>query len=198
MSLKKLLILPVGFLLSNFLYISCCKCLDSNDPYYEVSKVSVNPRGSGGVLIDNGTPITADTVFLNYYLTVNCVAKAKTGFSSLLVNGAYACSCIGCGSEGLKNKLTSIEITSDNPFNGIAANSSLNAFFKAKGDDITVPDYDITSLINLFNQRSGIRAGFFLFTKNKPGNTLMHKFKLNMVFANNTTLTVVTNPVFWP
>jgi hypothetical protein len=195
--LKKILILPVGFLFTTFLYISCCKCLDSKDHFYEVTRVSVHPSGSGNVLVDNGTPVTADTVFLNYYLTVNCLAGAKPGFSSFLVNGAYACKCNDCGGEGLKSKLLSIEVTSDNTFNGIAANTSLNSFFKVKGDNITVPDYSIDSLIGFFNNNWGIRAGFFLFTKIKPGNTLVHKFKLNMIYANNTSVTVVTNPIVW-
>ena len=195
--LKKILILPIGFLITTFLYISCCKCLDSKDPFYEVTRASVDPRGSGNVLVDNGNPVTADTFFLNYYLTVNCVAKAKTNISSFLVNSAYACSCNGCGERGLKSKLVSIEITSDNTFNGIAANSSLNNLFKVKNLDKNMPDYNIDSLITIFNN-NGITAGFFLFTKTKPGNTLNHKFKINMVYANNTTLTVATNPIFWP
>ncbi len=195
--LKKLLILPIGFLLTNFLYISCCKCVDSKAPFYKLSSVSVQPRGSAGVLVDNGIPVTADTVFLNYYLTVNCVADARTDLSLFLVNAAYACKCNGCGEQGLKSKLVSIEITSDNLFNGIPANSSLNSFFKVKSDDPTKPDYSINDLIILFNQPVGIKAGFFAFTKVKPGNTLEHRFKLNLVYADNTELTVVTNPIVW-
>ncbi|MEO6254513.1 MAG: hypothetical protein ABIO79_14465 [Ferruginibacter sp.] len=194
--LKKILILPVGFLLTTILYISCCKCLDSNDPFYEATRITVDPRGSGGVLVDNGTPVTSDTVFLNCFLTVNCVAETKTDLS-FLVNSAYACSCRGCGEQGLKSKLLSIEVTSDNTFNGIAADNSLNSFFKVKGDNINVPDYSIDSLITLFNGPGNLRAGFFLFTKIKPGNTLSHKFKINMVFTNNTVLTVVTHPIVW-
>ncbi|MEO6541818.1 MAG: hypothetical protein ABIN74_12520 [Ferruginibacter sp.] len=194
--LKKILILPIGFLITTFLYISCCKCLDSNDPFYEVTRANINPYGSGGVLVDNGIPVTADTVFLNCYLTVNCVAESKTDLS-FLVNSAYACKCNECGKHGLKSKLLSIEVTSDNIFNGIAANNSLNAFFKVKGDYGTMPDYSIDSLISFFNTQSSIRAGFFLFTKNKPGNTLPHKFKINMVYANTTVVTAVTHPIVW-
>jgi hypothetical protein len=193
--LKKILILPVGFLITTFLYISCCKCLDPKGDFYEVARASVRPEGSGGVLVDNGMPVTADTVFLNYYLTVNCVAQIKPAFS-FLINSAYACSC-GCGEQGLKSKLLSIELTSDNVFNGIAANTSLNSLFKVKGDVSNAPDFSIDSLVTLFNGNDGIRPGFDLFTKSKPGNTLNHKFTLNMVYANNTVVTVVSNPIKW-
>lgn len=196
MSLKKLLILPVGFLFTTFIYISCCKCTDVQTPFYLVRNASVNPLGSGGVLIDNGTPVTADTIFLNYYLSVNCIAEAKTDFS-FLVNGAYACKCPECGGQGLKSKLLTIEITSDNVFNGIAAGNSLNSFFKIKADYVSMPDFNIDSLVNNFNTQGGIRTGFSVFTKTKPGNTFAHKLKMNMVFANSTVVTVFTKPITW-
>jgi hypothetical protein len=193
--LKKILILPIGFLVTTFLYVSCCKCLDPKGNFYEVTRATVNAFGSGGILVDNGIPVTADTVFLNYYLTTNCVAEAKTDLS-FLVNSVYACSCNGCGNKGLKSKLLSIDITSDNIFNGVAANNSLNSFFKVKSDYTTSPDYSIDSLVTLFNN-DGLRAGYSLFTKTKPGNTFSHKFIMNMVYANSTTVTVVTNPIKW-
>ena len=196
MSLKKLLILPVGFLLTTFLYISCCKCADTQTPFYEVRNATVKPLGNGGVLIDNGTPVTADTIFLNYYLSVNCIAEAKTDFS-FLVNGAYACKCPECGGQGLKSKLLAIEITSDNIFNGIAAGSTLNSFFKIKADYVSMPNLSIDSLVSNFNTQGGIRTGFSVFTKTKPGNTVAHKLKMNMVFANNTVVSVITNPIAW-
>ena len=194
--LKKLLILPFSFLFTTFFYISCCKCIDTQTPFYEVKNAVVKPLGSGGVLIDNGSPVTADTIFLNYYLSVNCIAEAKTDFS-FLVNGAYACKCPECGGQGLKSKLLAIEITSDNIFNGIAAGTSLNSFFKIKADNIGMPDYNIDSLVSIFNSQSGIKAGFSVFTKKKPGNTVAHKLKMNMVFANNIVVTVFTNPIIW-
>jgi hypothetical protein len=195
MSLKKLLILPVGFLLSNFLYISCCKCVDSKDHFYKVENANVKPLGSGAVVIDTGIPVTADTVFLNYYLGIDCVAEAKTDFS-FLVNGAYACKCQECGSQGLKSKITSVEITSDNAFNGIAANTSLNAFFKVKGD-YPAPDFVLDSLVSIINRENGIKVYFSVFTKTKPGNTAGHQFKLKMVYANNTTVTSISKPITW-
>lgn len=195
--LKKILILPVGFLITTFLYISCCKCLDPKGDFYEVQSASVQPVGSGGVLVDNGNPVTADTVFLNYPLAVNCVAKSNIDLS-FLVNSAYACSCNGCGNKGLKSKLLSIELTSDNTFNGIAANNSLNSLFKVKGDYMAMPDYSIDSLVSFFNgQNDGIRGYFSLFTKTKPGNTLNHKFTMKMVYVNSTVVTATTNAIKW-
>lgn len=195
MNIKKILILPIGFLCTNILYISCCKCVDSNDHFYEVRNVTVKPLGSGGAIIDTGIPVTADTVFLNYFLGVNCVAAAKTDLS-FLVNGAYACKCRECGDRGLKYKLLAVNITSDNVFNGVAANAPLNAFFKVKGDYVN-PDFPLDSLLPAINTENGFRFYFSVFTKTKSGNTAGHKFKLNMSYANNTAVTAVTNAIVW-
>lgn len=195
MNLKKILILPVGFIITNFLYVACCKCPDATYHYYEVLNAAVKPLGSGGQIIDNGIPITVDTVYLNYSLIPKCVAKAKTDFS-FLVNSAYACKCNECGRGGLKNKLTSIEITSDNVFNGIAANGSLKSFFMVK-DYYSNTGYSIDSLISIFNKKDKSVYTYSLFTKTKPGNTAGHKLKLTMSFANSTAVTVVANPIIW-
>ena len=194
--LKKILILPVGFLLTTFLYISCCKCVEVKEHFYELKNASVKPLGSGGQIIDNGVAITADTVYLNYSFIPDCVARQNNKFS-FLVNAAYACSCIGCGDKGLKSKLNSIEITSDNVFNGMPANSSLNSFFKVQKDFYSNISYSIDSLVSTFNAEGSMRNSFSVFTKTKPGNTAGHKLKLTMRFANSTTVEVTANPIIW-
>lgn len=194
--LKKLLILPVGFLFTTFFYIACCKCVDVKELYYEFTNVTVKPLGSGGQIIDNGIAITVDTVYLNYSYVPNCVARQKNNFS-FLVNSAYACSCNGCGDRGLKNKLNAVDITSDHVFNGIAANSPLNSFFKAQNDFYSNNSYGMDSLLTTLNTDAIYRSRFSLFTKIKPGNTAGHKFKLTMRFANNTIAEVTTNPIIW-
>lgn len=194
--LKKILILPVGFLITTFLYISCCKCVEVKEHFYVLKNGTVKPLGSGGQIIDNGLPITVDTVYLNYLIIPDCVAKQKNNFS-FLVNAAYACTCIQCGDQGLKSKLNSIEITSDNTFNGISANGSLNSFFKVQKDFYSNTDYSLDSLVNLYNKEGMRSSNFSLFTKTKPGNTAGHKLKLTMRFANSTSVEVTANPIIW-
>lgn len=191
-----MLILPVGFILTNLLYISCCKCVEVKDHFYKLSNASVRPIGSNGQIIDTGVAITADTVYLNYSLIPVCVAMQKNNFS-FLANTAYACSCIGCGDKGLKSKLSSIEITSDNIFNGIAAYKSLNTFFEVQKDYYLNDNYSIDSLVKIFNAESSMRSYFSIFTTTKPGNAVEHKFKMTMRFADSTTVEVAANPIVW-
>lgn len=193
--LKKLLILPIGFILTNLLYISCCKCVEVNEHFYRLTNASVRLLGSGGQIIDTGVAITSDTVYLNYSLMPVCVAMHKNNLS-FLINSAYACSCVGCGDKGLKSKLNSIEITSDNIYSGIAANSSLNSLFNVQKDYYLNENYSIDSLVKIFNAE-GMRSNFSVFTTTKPGNAAEHKFKLKMRFADSTTVEAIANPIVW-
>ncbi len=195
MNLKKIIILPVGFFITNFLYIACCKCPPERH-FYEVMNANVKPLGSGGIIIANGLPVTADTVYLNYTFSNTCIASAKPDFS-FLVNAAYACKCNECGRGGLKSKLTSFQISSDNIFNGVVANQSLNSMFKVKDYFNPNISYSIDSLISAVNNGSHRLGYYSLFTKTKPGNTSGHKFKLTIGFANGSTVSVAANPIIW-
>jgi hypothetical protein len=196
MNLKKLLILPVGFILTNFMYIACCKCPAITSHYVELINIGVNPLGSGNAIIDKGTPTTVDTIYLNYSLNTNCVVKQKNNFS-FLVNTANACDCISCGDKGLKNGLVSFNITSNNIYNGIPADQPLNALFSVKRNYYLNSDYSIDSLTRLIKSDNFINYNYTFFTKTKPGNTSGHKFTLTMSFVNGSAVTSVTNPIIW-
>jgi hypothetical protein len=130
MSLKKILILPVGFILIHVLYIGCCKCAEGNF-HREISSTRASHYSS--------LPNTSlDTVYINDTLTsiiqlnFNYVAKGKPNPFNALVNSAYAtsCSCDNFSDSGYKYRIDSIAITSNNTFNGAAAGSNLTPFFK--------------------------------------------------------------------
>lgn len=104
MNYRKIIILPVCFFVSHLIYIGCCKCPDVFERYYEVLNVTVRPFGSGNAVVDNGQVTTVDTLHLVYSFSNKCVAK-KNPDLSFLVNSAYACSCVGCGADGLKHNL---------------------------------------------------------------------------------------------
>lgn len=195
--MKKIIILPVGFILTNVLYTACCKCPGAVLEHYEVTRVNVNARGSGGIVIDNGMPVTADTVYLNYNFVNQCVAKRTADFS-FLVNSAMACKCNECGRGGIKNSITSFKISSDTIFYGIAANQSLNSFFKVQNIYNPSSTYSIDSLTAAVNNNSTTLLGTYtLFTKTKPGNNAGHKFTLTMLFQNGSSVACTTNRIFW-
>lgn len=200
MCYKKIILIPAVFILCNILYISCCKCPEQTQPFYDISKINVTPFGSAKAIIDTGKITTVDSVFLNYSFVNNCIAKAENPFA-FLVNQTYACTCESCGLNGLKNKIDSIDITSDSTYNGLAANKSLKQFFKVGSSTLPITSsntYGLDSLKTIINTNAdGYVTDKTLFTTTKPSNSFRHAFKLRIVFVGGKKLEVITNRIRW-
>jgi hypothetical protein len=202
MQYKKIILLPALFILSNVLYISCCKCPEVTQKFYAIINGSVTAKGSRNAIIDTGAITNVDSVFLNYKFASNCVAKAENPFA-FLVNTSYAfkCDCGLCGEMGLKNKILSIDITSDSVYNNIVANGSLKQFFKARQYDYTTASYASFSLDSLKtkvnNNKDGLIYNEELFTTTKPGNTRGHSLKLTLIFADSSKVSILSRRIRW-
>jgi hypothetical protein len=200
MNLKKLLILPVAFILSNTMYVACniCGCEKISKHYYEVVNIMVKPIGSKNTPVDNGAPVNVDSLYLDYLMYTNCVASHQNDFS-FWVNTANACSCVSCGEKGLKSKITAVEITSDNAYNGIPANTPLNSYFKTynKYNIYNYSSISIDSMITLLNLDEREMSDLNLYTTTKPANALGHQLNLKIIFANGSTFTSTTKAIYW-
>jgi hypothetical protein len=187
MSYKKIIILPALFVLSTIVYIGCCKCKEETSKYYDLTKIFVSISGSGNAIVDTGKVTTVDSIYLFNDIYRECIAKGSNSLS-FLGNEAMAtsCECIACGENGLKNKIDSIIITSDSVYNNIAANISLNAFFKVRQSDNTFITVD--SVKNKMNSASYAFPNEQFVTTTKPGNTRKHLFKLRYKFVNGKDL----------
>ena len=200
MHYKKIIIIPTVFILCNILYISCCKCPEQTQPFYDITKINVTTNGSAKAIIDTGAITTVDSVFINYSFVNNCIAKVDNPFA-FLVNQTYACKCESCGLDGLKNKIDSIDITSDSAYNGIAANKSLKQFFKVAPNVSQTSSnniYGLDSLKTIINSnKDGYASDKTFFTTTKPGNSLRHAFKLRIVFVGGKKLEAITKRIRW-
>ena len=129
MNLKKIIILPIGFVLVHVLYIGCCKCVEGNF-FREVSSIrALHYSKLPNTSVD--TVYVADTLFTTVQLNYNYISKANP-FGSL-VNAAYAtsCHCPGFNDSGYKYRVDSIVITSRTIFNGAVPGTNLASSFKA-------------------------------------------------------------------
>jgi hypothetical protein len=128
--MKKLIILPLGFVLIHVLYIGCCKCIEG-DYFRELSSFRAVHYGSiPSANFD--TAFVKDTLFTNFNLNYNLITNARPNPFNQLVNAAYAtsCNCNPYGDKGFKYPLDSIAIKSDKIFNGAAAGTNLVSLFK--------------------------------------------------------------------
>ena len=196
--MKKLILLPLIFVLAHVLYISCmpCDCPEIKERFFQVDNLMVEAYGSNKTAIDPGPQVNStDSLLLKYYPVIRCVASTNP-FSSL-VNAAYACSCAQCGTDGPKYDVRTIMVTSDSVYNGRPANSSLNDVFRVLVRNISGPStITIDSLKSTFN--TGLYNGSFtLFTTEKPTDARAHRFTLVFTTQDNTTKTAATNRIHW-
>ena len=191
MDYKKVIILPLLFFCSTALYIGCCQCMDHSRNFFGVTSVRVQAMGSDQSIVDTGVVTTVDTLYFNYSLMGECVAKTNTDLSFLVNSAAaWSCKCKNCGENGLKTKVSSVTISSDSIYNNVPANQPLNSFFMIED---TLP---FDSLKGILNQ-SFTPYAFSLFTKTKPANNKGHVFKLSIRFVDGQTLFADTKRIFW-
>jgi hypothetical protein len=199
MNLKKVLILPVAFLLTNIMYIACCDCKPTNKHYYQAENLVLKPYGSNMIVVDTGTTVNMDSLYLDALFYTNCVVSHQSNFS-FLVNTASACKCPeGCGGNGLKSKITTIDITSDNIYNGRPVSTSLNSIFKTydKYNPPTGIYLSIDSMVTLINLNQRELSSLNFYTTTKPGNTLGHQINFKATFANGSTFSSKTKAIYW-
>jgi hypothetical protein len=187
MNLKKILILPVGFILIHILYIGCCKCMEGNF-HREASSLRVY-EFSHSNLDKQDTVKVIDTLFS--FLTVNytLVAKNKANPFSQLVNAAYAttCNCSNYSDSGFKYKVDSIVINSNDIFKGIPAGQNIGSYFTAAYNNYntvatTVSYITVPQLVDSINVNRRY-DNFNLFTR--PGNMTGKTHRLKYILYSN-------------
>jgi hypothetical protein len=131
MNLKKILILPLGFILIHALYIGCCKCIEGNF-HREISSLRAIEYSHSGFSTKDTINVT-DTLFATIQFNYNLIGKNSTNPMAQLINTAYAtrCNCGNYSDSGYKYKIDSLVITSSDNFKGVPPGKDISSFFKA-------------------------------------------------------------------
>ncbi len=130
MSLKKILILPVGFILLHTLYIGCCKCVDGSF-YKDITSLGANENGDRR-FFSKDSVIVIDTLFASLNINFNWVTQNKPNPFAGFINAAYAtsCKCNTTNDLGFKYKIDSLVITSNTTFKGVPSGNDISSLFK--------------------------------------------------------------------
>jgi hypothetical protein len=154
MNLKKILILPIGFILIHAFYIGCCKCIQG--PFHkEITSLRVSEYGDKNFYSKDSVKVI-DTLFSIIDIRYNLVAQNNANPFTGFVNAAYATSC-NCGSYedlGFKYKIDSLVITSNNVFKGEAIGKNIAKYFTCVYADYvnnTTTNITIPQLIDSIN-----------------------------------------------
>jgi hypothetical protein len=191
MNLKKVLILPVGFILVHILYIGCCKCIEG--PFHkEITSLRVSEYGDKNFYSKDSVKVI-DTLFSGIDIRYNLVAQNKINPFAGFVNAAYATNC-DCGvitDLGYKYKIDSLVITSNNIFKVEAIGNNITSYFKAinPSSNSTISYITIPQLIDSINNAKTM-YGITLITDKTGITNKTHRFKYRL-FSNGSVFEAI-------
>ncbi len=160
-------------------------CCDENVlPFWDILEFELSVSDTqGNISIDN--QVMTDTLVLTYLPEIEFVASNFSVFS----NSLYAFTpCSRDGEDGIKDPISKITITSNNPFNNFESEASLNQIVEVFG--ISIDSFQ------LIPQRAFGGEIDFLIVE-KPVNNNTHKFTMKMEFDSGTIIEKTTEEITW-
>lgn len=185
--MKKIFLLPVAFLLVNFLYIGCCHCIESlgGKPYRDITGMRIYESGNGLYSRDTVNIKDSLTISINfpYQYIANLPANPMKQFVGTA--NAFSCSCIPLPDSGYKYKIDSLKIISDKDLFGIAAGQDVGGLFKAEvystNSYSSIGNLSISAAVDSINSFNGETLRLQLVQANPAIKT--HKFTYS-VYVN--------------
>jgi hypothetical protein len=186
---KLILIISSIFIVQLFMESSCSskgdyiKIVGFNVELYDRTDGRANP-------LQNGDTTYADTLRIPTEISIDYIAQNLSS-----TNSAYAYDPPKSGIEGLKSKIRSIVFSSDGPFQGLPANTSLNEFITCNYMH-TRDDISIDSLKNVFNSNYVYTQCTF-YINAKSNYYSLQKFTMVFEFENGENIQFETPIIVW-
>lgn len=168
-----------------------CICTESDRAYMEIQDFELivfidgkNKQGTNVIAASQNFKLEIHVLEYDY------IVSNSQSFSPF-TSSAAATSCLNMGYNGLKPKIDSIKIYSDNYFNGIAPGENLDSVFHAQYYDVVdgektqfTGEFDLLKdylNISIWNINQG-----FLQLNTKPQDNIVHQFTVQLFFENKT------------
>lgn len=195
---KKVILLLL--VLTGVIPIACCP--DPVEGPYNLVLEQVMPLSTDFLSPEDNT-YTGDTLILDMQFNYS-LARHSNSFSF-----QPAALALSCGDDlvlkELKDKVESIIVTSNKPFQGVPAGEPLNrfitAFDKSEGKLFAKPITlnQLISRINSINGHQFMNSREFstLAVASKPADVQERTFTVNITYESNKADTVETSPITW-
>ncbi|MDX6189715.1 hypothetical protein SGQ83_10160 [Flavobacterium sp. Fl-318] len=196
--MKRNILILVFFL--GIIPISC----ESVDPYYKIDNLTCQAFKDEALtnVVKPIDIISENKVYFKINMSYTYVAnieKSRQWFN--FTTSAYAFSKGTPGIDGLKDKLKTIEIFSNNNFNGKPAGTDIKDLFKWHDVQWDGQQKTIDSLVIALNQSSFFIGGNPYFLKlilmGKPNDNLPQTFTFNFVYENGSRQLVSSTDINW-
>jgi hypothetical protein len=173
------------------------------DIYYEINDLTcqVFKDDSLSILIQPTDTVSNNQVFFKINMTYDYIADNRALQYFIFSRSLYAFSKGRPGRDGLKEKLSSIKIYSNNSFNGHVAGSDIKELFKWHDVQWDGQQKSIDSLVMLLNKTAFFVAEspYFLklVLKEKPLDSLQHIFSFDFLYQNGQHQLVSSTMINW-
>jgi hypothetical protein len=112
---------------------------------------------------------------------------------------AFKCDVCANGERGLRDKIKTVLFSSNQPYNGMAAGSSLNAFFRVQKSTTSALTYFPLDSLAYYMNNSGtfITQPYKIISGTKPGNLLFHKLNMKLEFESGKVINAPSPEFSW-
>lgn len=171
-----------------FLFSGILSCFcDDELPFWNVNEIDLFLVDTNGNNIDNDT-ITADSIGIIVDFEIGFVANHS--LKSIFANTAMATSCPTNGESGMKDPITNITLTCDQPYNNFTAGESLNSIVQYGNQT------GFQSFVDEVKDYSGVDFFTFVIIE-KPTNLDSLQFTVQIDFASGLNKTDTSAKLFW-
>ena len=190
-------------LLFLFLGILPIACFQKVGYYFNITNLDcqVFKDDSLFTLVQPSDSLTANEVFIKIDVTYEYVGANSTSKGISFPGSIYAFDKPLPGKNGLKEKLNSIKISSNNEFNGHDAGSNIKELFKWHDIQWDGQKKPIDSLVILLNRECffiGPNPYFFkLILNGRPTDSLQHVFSFDFIYENGNHQLIKTTKINW-
>lgn len=164
------------------IFFSCCSDVKE---YWVMNNFQTELTLKDNSLLLDST--ATDTLYIQINPEVTFVSSIQSEMSSFFVNSSHALSCPHPGDAGLKHKLMNILVTSNEEYNGFAADENIASIVKL--DDQSIQE--ILSSGYLYPYGATIELN------QKPTQAVERNFTITFEFDNATSLTQTTSSITW-
>ena len=171
--------------------LSCCTDVL---PHWDINDFTITFGNGSGIFSDEGT-FDSDSLIVQTALDIEFLSSVWG--SNPFVNTALALSCEHDGHLGLKDKMTSINITSSQDYNTITAGNSLNNLFILNNPFFEFTDTNLDKLSEQLNQSYFFIPNLEFVIKEKPTNNATHQFTISMDFESGKNVVTTSKEITW-
>jgi hypothetical protein len=177
--------------------LTACFCKDVQ-PYWRPISGSTSVFSmldNNLVEVNPGDTVQADSIALLLNFEAEFVSMKYSPLAQLTNVARATQKCPVDGHQGLKNKIATISIMSNENYNGIDAGQDISQFFRHRGQPLSISYVDLLNNYGYENMSYGLEREIYLI--DQPINSIDRNLTVEIEFENDEAVTMQTLNFTW-